>query len=130
MGVLVGEHLLLLTAAAATLLAADLLRLLPCGGFALVLALEDRLRQHPPREPAVVLAAARLADFHRDAARLVREADDRRRLVRLLSARPPAEDEALLKVVLVDGRLRHQLANRLYFFGTDHVAPIVSMPSA
>ena len=35
------------------------------------LVAENRLREHPPREPSVVLSTARLADLHRDAARFV-----------------------------------------------------------
>ena len=54
---LVVEHLLLLTATAAALLAANLLGGLPRGRFAAFLALEDELGEHAPRKPAVGLAA-------------------------------------------------------------------------
>ncbi len=113
MGVLVIKHLLLLTTGPAALLTTKLLSRLTRRGLALVLALENLLGEHPPRQPAVFLARAGLTDSDLNATRLMDKPYYRRGLVRLLSPGTSPENERLLEIVFEDRGLVHQL---LYLF--------------
>ena len=71
MGMFVVQHLLFLAARTTAFLTAHFFPDLPRLRFALVLTLENRLREHPPRKPPVVLPATRLSHAHGYAGRLM-----------------------------------------------------------
>ena len=87
---LVVKHPLFLSTTTTTLLSTDFLSTLLGGRFAFLLFLENELREHSTRKPAIKFATPRLPALHRETRRTMRETDDGRGLVRLLSARATA----------------------------------------
>ena len=105
---LIVEHALFLPTAAPALLAADLLALLPFSGLYALLALQYLFRQMAPGEPAVGLAAARLAASDAQAARFMAKPYDIRGFVRLLPAWASAQNETFVEILLVNRGFNHQ----------------------